>query len=144
MSENRTSGLANRTKICPVFGRLLLSICLKSGHIFVRFAKPDVRFSDIYCTVNVWNPDFGVFENRPVVKSSGFRTKRLKSGHKCLIPAIYVRISDVLSENRTLCPVFGLVPAERGTRNPGRTDESLNNLSGSTQKKGYHAFWYES
>ena len=24
-------------------------LCLKSGHIFIRFAKPDVRFSDIYC-----------------------------------------------------------------------------------------------
>ena len=31
-----------------VFGRPITG-CLKSGHFFVRFAKPDVRFSDIHC-----------------------------------------------------------------------------------------------
>ena len=40
MSENRSNWM--------VFGRPITG-CLKSGHFFVRFAKPDVRFSDIHC-----------------------------------------------------------------------------------------------
>ena len=33
--------------LCPAFR---LSIYLKTGHNCVRFAKPDFRYSDIYCT----------------------------------------------------------------------------------------------
>ena len=44
MSENRSNWM--------VFGRPITG-CLKSGHFFVRFAKPDFRFSDIHCTLNV-------------------------------------------------------------------------------------------
>ena len=56
------------------------------------------------------------------IRTSGFRRFRKLSGFPKLpvfrwnvwnldinvwIPAIYVRISDILSENQTLCPVFG-------------------------------------
>ena len=53
--------------LCPVFRRLQFQTCPKTGHNCVRFAKPDVRYSDIYCIKcfslvgfsDKWCPNFG-------------------------------------------------------------------------------------
>ena len=126
MSENRTSCFRRFRKLSGSQTSPAFRHYLKSGH-----KRPDFKHSvhsPYTCPAlrhysgcpKSGRPDFGVFKNHPVPKTSGFQTFCLKSGQKRLItgrlPDInpYVMsgiqtfaISDV-SENRTqLCPVFG-------------------------------------